>query len=100
MKQIAIGLEKKGQRFLWVVKSSPGNTSKKIQEEPDIEKLLPDWRNVGWLNLTSHTEPVMLDRNNAVMHILNTWKNMAQEVAAESLEASDLIAKSKKEGWI
>ncbi|KAL7169030.1 hypothetical protein ACSBR2_034122 [Camellia fascicularis] len=38
LREIAIGLERSNQRFLWVVKNPPPNTS----EEPNLELLLPN----------------------------------------------------------
>ncbi|GJM93219.1 hypothetical protein PR202_ga09763 [Eleusine coracana subsp. coracana] len=44
LEQIAIGLEKSGQRFLWVVRTPPGDDHKfgEPLPEPDLEELLPD----------------------------------------------------------
>ncbi|KAJ3695157.1 hypothetical protein LUZ60_000534 [Juncus effusus] len=51
LKEIAIGLEKSGQRFLWVVRSPPNPDRTKIFEplpEPDLNTLLPE----GFLDRT------------------------------------------------
>ncbi|GJM93221.1 hypothetical protein PR202_ga09765 [Eleusine coracana subsp. coracana] len=44
LEQIAIGLEKSGQRFLWVVRTPPGDDHKHGEPlpEPDLDVLLPD----------------------------------------------------------
>ncbi|CAA7045691.1 unnamed protein product [Microthlaspi erraticum] len=47
LKEIAIGLEKSEQRFLWVVRNPPGLQN---QTEPDLESLLPE----GFINRTGH----------------------------------------------
>lgn len=51
LSEIAIGLEKSGQRFLWVVRNPPSNNHKLAivaQPDPDLESLLPD----GFLDRT------------------------------------------------
>ncbi|KAL6616014.1 hypothetical protein ACP70R_038284 [Stipagrostis hirtigluma subsp. patula] len=56
LKEIAFGLEKSGQRFLWVVRTPAGsNDPKRYLEqrpdpEPDLEALLPE----GFLERTKH----------------------------------------------
>ncbi|KAH0880632.1 hypothetical protein HID58_068026 [Brassica napus] len=47
LKEIAIGLERSEQRFLWVVRNPPELQN---QTEPDLESLLPD----GFLNRTGN----------------------------------------------
>ncbi|XP_010504414.1 PREDICTED: UDP-glycosyltransferase 88A1-like [Camelina sativa] len=47
LKEIAIGLEKSGQRFLWVVRNPPELQN---QTEPDLKSLLPE----GFLNRTGN----------------------------------------------
>ncbi|KAJ3695158.1 hypothetical protein LUZ60_000535 [Juncus effusus] len=50
LKEIAIGLEKSGQRFLWVVRSlpNPDRTMFEPRPEPDLDALLPE----GFLDRT------------------------------------------------
>ncbi|KAL1200778.1 UDP-glycosyltransferase 88A1 [Cardamine amara subsp. amara] len=47
LKEIAVGLEKSGQRFLWVVRNPPELQN---QTEPDLNSLLPE----GFLNRTGN----------------------------------------------
>ncbi|CAN8259097.1 unnamed protein product [Cochlearia groenlandica] len=47
IKEIAFGLERSEQRFLWVVRNPPGLVNR---EEPDLESLLPE----GFLNRTGN----------------------------------------------
>lgn len=47
LKEIAVGLEKSGERFLWVVRNPPELQN---QTEPDLESLLPE----GFLNSTKN----------------------------------------------
>lgn len=51
LKEIAVGLERSGQRFLWVVRSPPTQDQSKYfspQPDPDLDSLLPD----GFLDRT------------------------------------------------
>jgi len=51
LKEIAVGLERSGQRFLWVVRSPPSKDESKrflAPPEPDLDVLLPD----GFLDRT------------------------------------------------
>ncbi|KAJ9139825.1 hypothetical protein P3X46_030523 [Hevea brasiliensis] len=51
LREIAIGLERSGQRFLWVVRNPPSNNHSLAispQADPDLESLLPD----GFLDRT------------------------------------------------
>ncbi|KAK4431415.1 UDP-glycosyltransferase 88B1 [Sesamum alatum] len=51
LKEIAVGLERSGQRFLWVVRSPPSDDKSKRflpPPEPDLDSLLP----AGFLNRT------------------------------------------------
>lgn len=51
LKEIATGLEKSGQRFLWVVRNPPSkneNVARFAQPDPDLDSLLPD----GFLDRT------------------------------------------------
>ncbi|XP_025012119.2 UDP-glycosyltransferase 88A1 [Ricinus communis] len=51
LREIAIGLERSGQRFLWVVRNPPSNNQSlaiSAQPEPDLDSLLPD----GFLDRT------------------------------------------------
>ncbi|PUZ54903.1 hypothetical protein GQ55_5G169200 [Panicum hallii var. hallii] len=56
LEEIAIGLEKSGQRFLWVVRS-PGNPEDMLRPlpEPDLDALLPE----GFLGRTKDTGLVL-----------------------------------------
>ena len=54
IRQVAIGLEASGKRFLWVVRSPPNNDpAKRFEEppEPDLDALLPE----GFLDRTKAT---------------------------------------------
>ncbi|KAF2319685.1 hypothetical protein GH714_018005 [Hevea brasiliensis] len=51
LREIAIGLERSGQRFLWVVRNPPSNNQSlaiSAQPDPDLNSLLPD----GFLDRT------------------------------------------------
>ncbi|KAJ9158863.1 hypothetical protein P3X46_024407 [Hevea brasiliensis] len=51
LREIAIGLERSGQRFLWVVRNPPSNSQRlaiSAQPDPDLNSLLPD----GFLDRT------------------------------------------------
>ncbi|KAL0318075.1 UNVERIFIED_CONTAM: UDP-glycosyltransferase 88A1 [Sesamum angustifolium] len=51
LKEIAVGLERSGQRFLWVVRSPPSDDKSKLYlrpPEPDLDSLLP----AGFLDRT------------------------------------------------
>ena len=51
LKEIAVGLEKSGQRFLWVVRSPPSKDKSRrflAPSDPDLDSLLPD----GFLDRT------------------------------------------------
>ncbi|XP_024027576.1 UDP-glycosyltransferase 88A1-like [Morus notabilis] len=52
LKEIAVGLERSGQRFLWVVRNPPsqknGNVALSALPEPDLDSLLPE----GFLDRT------------------------------------------------
>ncbi|KZV29553.1 anthocyanidin 5,3-O-glucosyltransferase-like [Dorcoceras hygrometricum] len=67
LKEMAIGLENSGHRFLWAVRSPPGNHRSPPQEEPDI---LPQG---------------FLDRTRDVGLVLKSWAPQKEVLSHESV---------------
>ncbi|XP_075493836.1 baicalein 7-O-glucuronosyltransferase-like [Primulina tabacum] len=70
LKEMAVGLENSGHRFLWAVRSPPGIPRSPSQEEPDLDAILPK----GFLERTK-------DRG----FVLKSWAPQKEVLSHESV---------------
>lgn len=70
LKEMAVGLENSGHRFLWAVRSPPGNPRSPSQEEPDLDTILPKG---------------FLERTNDRGFVLKSWAPQKEVLSHESV---------------
>ncbi|XP_075502006.1 LOW QUALITY PROTEIN: baicalein 7-O-glucuronosyltransferase-like [Primulina tabacum] len=70
LKEMAVGLENSGHRFLWAVRNPPGNPRSPSPEEPDLDAILPQ----GFLERTR-------DRG----FVLKSWAPQKEVLSHESV---------------
>nr|QNV69590.1 glycosyltransferase [Mentha x piperita] len=70
LREMAVGLENSGYRFLWAVRAPPGKPPSAAAEEPDLEALLPEG---------------FLERTRERSFVLKSWAPQAEVLSHDSV---------------